>query len=123
MSQRGPVRATVLHPPGADTGSSSISTLLGAQAALIGAGALCYFALRAKLRFDTWTAGRPTPPWLPEVTVPWATVGLVASALAVASIVALPGGPSPTIDGPRRAIARSWNDATTGYLTKSAPNS
>jgi hypothetical protein len=51
------------------------------------AGFVLVVCLKASL--DAFAAGRPVPPLLPEVTVPWKTVGVAAGVLLLTVVTAL----------------------------------
>ncbi|MFI6658048.1 hypothetical protein ACIBL8_21295 [Streptomyces sp. NPDC050523] len=82
MLHRARPRASVLRHARGDIGATSVETLLVTVSGLTFGAALCFLAVRGKAKFDAFVAGRPAPPFLPEVTIPWGTIGIAAGAIA-----------------------------------------
>ncbi|EPH46906.1 hypothetical protein STRAU_0072 [Streptomyces aurantiacus JA 4570] len=70
-----------------DAGTASVETLLLTVSGLTFGAVLCFLAIRGKAKFDAFVAGRPAPPFLPEVTIPWGTIGIAAGAIACGAMI------------------------------------
>jgi hypothetical protein len=66
-----------------------IESLIRVTVPVIGAVAGFVLVVRLKVSLDAFAAGRPVPPLLPEVTVPWKAVGVAAGTLLLTVMTAL----------------------------------
>lgn len=89
MLHRARPRAAVLRHTRGDAGFTQLEFLFFATAGIVCGAAICFVVIRAKAKFDAFVAGRPTPPLLPDVTIPWATIGLAAGAVALGALITL----------------------------------
>ncbi|MFF4489548.1 hypothetical protein ACFY0F_24120 [Streptomyces sp. NPDC001544] len=80
-------RAAVLRHARGDAGSTPIEFLFLSTAGIVCGAAVCFVAIRAKAKFDAFVAGRPAPPLFPDFTIPWATIGLAAGAVALGVLI------------------------------------
>lgn len=87
MLHRARPRAAVLRHARGDAGSTPIEFLFLATAGIVCGAAIYFVAIRAKAKFDAFVAGRPAPPLLPDFTIPWATIGFAAGAVALGALI------------------------------------
>ncbi|MFJ2008387.1 hypothetical protein [Streptomyces chartreusis] len=122
MLHRARPRAAVLRHLRGDAGSNPIEFLFLATGGIV-CGSAVFVAIRAKAQFDAFVARHPTPPLLPDFTIPWATIGFVAGAVALGALITLAVVAQRAVSQARQpsgAAAPPSRHATIAFLRASA---